>query len=69
MLVRYLRFLRQARGLRRKLFRGKMPQWAKDIVKLVKYVNFVPLVTTIIYLLAVPQHFFARLPTVIAGKK
>jgi len=66
--LQVLKIIRYLRRLRRRLFGAKTPHWLKDTYRLIKYVNFIELVPTVIAISTVPQHFFRRLPQILKGK-
>lgn len=68
MLIKYLLLLRNLRRFRRRVFGGQTPRWVRDLMGLVKYINFLALLPTVLYMTLAPEHFFRRLPIVVAGK-
>jgi len=67
-LFRYLKFLRRFRKFKRKVLGVEPPRWYLDIIRLIKYINFFPMITSVLYLISAPNHFFKRLQTTIEGK-
>lgn len=61
MLLAILRSIRRIRRLRRRVFGGDAPHWAKDIYRVVKFVNLLELVPTLASIFLAPRHFFRRL--------
>jgi hypothetical protein len=51
------------------MFGKTLSHWAKDLMGLIKYVNFFRLIPTIYILLTAPGHFFKSIPAILGGKK
>ena len=62
------RLLRMYLKVRRTLFKGDLPHWLRDLLGLVKYVNFMEPTITIAAIALSPHHFFNRLPQYISRK-
>jgi hypothetical protein len=62
-----LRGERVVQRLRRRVFTN-LPQWAKDAMAVIKYVNFLKLEPTLSCLFFSPQHFYGKLESAVKGK-
>jgi hypothetical protein len=65
--IHLLTVVRRFRSIKRKVLR-RLPDWVRDTLDWVRYVNFLRLLPLVVALLFVPSHFWRRLPRTIAGK-
>ena len=57
------------RRLRHRFFGRNTPHWAKDLVRLARFVNVLNLLPTLHALLFHQSHFFKSIPAILEGKK
>ncbi|MEM9366135.1 MAG: hypothetical protein AAGD07_09070 [Planctomycetota bacterium] len=63
-----MRWLVKTAGRVRKRF-ARSPHWARDILGLVSYVNFIELIPSLVAIAVAPRHFFRRLPMTLRGHR
>lgn len=62
-------FLRKINAVRRRLIGVDVPHWYKDAVGLIRHMNLLRLIPTLLVISTNPLHFFKSVPAILAGKK